>query len=191
MQCFKVAKLALLGGTGVGKDTFVQIFRKNFPRVSCQLIRLAEPLYEVQRFIYKTCSKEILGDVQDGILLNFLGKHMRSINSNVLLDRFAQSVQELESRVDMILCSDVRPVDVQFVKKMGFTVVYITADPQLTLERRKKRGDLSLGNSGHETEAGISADMYDFQISNNTTLKDYEKSTIQFLENFCHDFNWC
>ncbi|MBX7066815.1 MAG: hypothetical protein K1X28_06255 [Parachlamydiales bacterium] len=184
MPCVKIAKLALLGGPGVGKDTFVQILRKYFPSSSYQQIRLAEPLYEVQSFVYKTCSKEIGENAQDGQLLNFLGKHMRSINPNVLLDRFAQSVREMEQKVDLILCTDLRPIDARFVKEMGFMVVNIVADPSLTVERRKKRGDLSLGGSNHETEKGIDPNMYDLQITNNGTLQDYEKSVMQFLKEF-------
>lgn len=184
MPCVKIAKLALLGGPGVGKDTFVQIFRKYFPIFTFQQIRLAEPLYEVQDFVYKTCSKEIAMNTQDGVLLNFLGKHMRSINPNVLLDRFAQSVREMEQKADMILCSDLRPIDAFCVKEMGFLVVHIVADPSLAMERRKKRGDLSLGSSSHETENGITSNMYDVQIPNNGTLQDYEKCVVQFLKEF-------
>lgn len=179
-----IGKLALLGGPGVGKDTFVQILQKYFPHIALRHICLAKPLYEVQHFIYKICSKEISDDVQDGLLLNFLGKHMRSINPNVLLDRFAQSVLEVEPGVDVIFCSDVRPIDVPFVKNMGFTIVHIVADPQLSLERRIRRGDLSLGSIDHETEIGILNSMSDVQIANNGTFKDYEKSVIQFLNEF-------
>ena len=184
MLCLKVAKLALLGGPGVGKDTFVQIFRKHFPSVSYRQIRLAEPLYEVQRYIYKLCGQEIADGVQDGVLLNFLGKHMRGSNSNVLLDRFAQNVAEIGDEVELILCSDLRPKDALFVKEMGFVVVHIVAEASLALERRKKRGDLSLGSSSHETEAGIAANLYDVQLANHGTLEEYEKSVVEFLNEF-------
>lgn len=179
-----ITKLALLGRSGVGKDTFVQILQQSFPHIALRQICLAKPLYEVQHFIYKICSKEISDDDQDGLLLNFLGKHMRLINPNVLLDRFAQSVLEVGSGVDMILCSDARPIDIPFIKNMGFTIVHIVADPQLSLERRIRRGDLSLGSNDYETEAGIVIGMSDIQITNNSTFKDYEKSVIQFLNDF-------
>lgn len=186
-----VAKLALLGGPGVGKDTFIRCFRELYPHFSSRLIRLANPLYEVQNFIYKICSKEIEKDAQDGVLLNFLGKHMRSINPNVLLQPFAQAVKEIEAEksVDLILCSDVRPIDVQFVKQLGFTIVHIVTDPAIAYERRKLRGDLSLSDNCHVTEGGISAHMYDVQISNNGSMEDYKKTINQTLKEIFNDFN--
>jgi dephospho-CoA kinase len=182
----QVAKLALLGGPGVGKDTFIRCFRELYPHFSSRLIRLADPLYEVQNFIYKICSKEIEKDAQDGVLLNFLGKHMRSINPNVLLQPFAQAVKEIDAGkfVDLILCSDVRPVDAQFVRQLGFTIVRIETDPVIAFERRKLRRDLSLSDNGHVTEDGISANMYDVQISNNGTMQDYKKTINQTLKEF-------
>lgn len=184
MQSIKIAKLALLGGPGVGKDTFVQILRKRFPQISLRLIRLAEPLYEVQKFVYRSCSKEISDHVQDGILLNFLGQHMRSINPNVLLDRFAKAVQEIGDQRDLIICSDVRPIDAAFVKKLGFHIVHITANPDIALERRKRRGDFSLGSNSHITEKGILSEMYDTVISNNKSYEEYEMSVLQLLNDF-------
>lgn len=190
MCCTTVAKLALLGGPGVGKDTFIRIFQKLYSHISCRFIRLAEPLYEVQHFIYKMCLKEIETQIQDGILLNFLGKHMRAINPNVLLERFAKSVRETEPLVDMVICSDVRPIDAAFVGQMGFTIVHIAADPSIALERRKQRGDLTLGNSSHETETGIVAGMYDVQIANNDSLEEFEKSIDAFLQEFFYRSQW-
>ena len=178
------AKLALLGGPGAGKNTFVQIVQKKFPHVSVQLISLAKPLYEVQNFIYKICGKEIPDGIQDGFLLNFLGQYMRTINPYVLLDHLAQSLCEIKNSSDMILCSDARPMDISFIKKMGFTIVYIAADVHLSYERRKKRGDLSLGCPNHITETGLLEHMYDVQISNNGSLEEYEESVVHFLKNY-------
>jgi len=186
MCSIKVAKLALLGRPGVGKDTFIKCFRELYPHFSSQLIRLSNPLYEVQNFIYKICSKEIEKDVQDGVLLNFLGNHMRTINPNVLLQPFAQAVKDIEAKksMDVILCSDVRPIDAQFIKQLGFTIVNIVTDPAIAFERRKQRGDLSLGDNSHVTEDGISANMYNVQICNNGTIEDYKKIINQVLKDF-------
>jgi cytidine deaminase len=173
-------QIALLGGPGAGKDTFVRLFRKLHPNISCQVIRLAEPLYKIQKEVYKVCFREIKEGQQDGVLLNFLGKHMREIHPQVLIDHFANTVRE--SKADLILCSDARPLDIPFIKKMGFTVIHIATDPSLALERRRKRGDLSLGNSHHETELGISADLYDIQIPNQGSLEDFEKAILRVFQ---------
>jgi dephospho-CoA kinase len=173
-------KLALLGNTGVGKDTCVKIIQNRFSHLKLSLIQLAAPLYEAQNAIYQICGKEKGPDVQDGVLLNFLGQHMRLINPYVLKESFLRILEK--SQADLIICRDVRPLDVPFVREAGFFIVNIATDPSLCLERRKARGDLSLGASNHKTEVGLSAELYDTQIMNNSTLDNFERETVQFLQ---------
>jgi cytidine deaminase len=174
-------KLALLGNTGVGKDTFVKIFQKRFSTLSMSLIKLAAPLYEGQNAIYQICATEIDSEIQDGILLNFLGNHMRRINPNVIKESFLRELQKIGQEPDIIICHDARPLDVPFVKEAGFFILNITTDFQIALERRKARGDLSLGSSDHSTEKGLTAELYDAQILNNGTLHDFEQTIVKFI----------
>ena len=175
-------KLALLGNTGVGKDTFVRIFQKRYAHLSMHLIMLAMPLYEGQNAIYNICGRDIEEGVQDGILLNFLGNHMRRINPDVIKESFLRELQRNGQETDLIICHDARPLDVSFVREAGFYILNITTDPGIALERRKVRGDLSLGSSDHHTEKGLSAELYDAQIVNNGTLKDFEQKIIKFFD---------
>lgn len=174
-------KLALLGNTGVGKDTFVKIFQERFASLSIRLIKLATPLYEGQNAIYKLCGREIATGVQDGILLNFLGNHMRRINPDVIKESFLRELQRQGQEPDIFICQDARPLDVPFVREAGFFVLNIATDPEIALERRKVRGDLSLGASDHHTEKGLSVELYDAQILNNGSLEEFAQKIVKFI----------
>lgn len=178
----KPLKIGLLGTTGVGKDTCCQCIKKLFPNISIQVLRLAQPLYAVQNMVYQICGVEKGGDIQDGALLNFLGKHMRQINPQVLVDAFFDALRKVGTETDLILCPDVRPIDAPSLKKIGFTLIHILADPETALERRKKRGDLTLGQATHETESGLIPEACDAQIVNNGTFEELEGKLRQILQ---------
>ena len=178
----KSVKLGLLGTTGVGKDTCVKIIQKHYSDLRIKLIRLAAPLYEVQSFIYKICQREKDSNIQDGVLLNFLGKHLREINPDVLKRPFFQTLHESTSKADVIICSDVRPADVPFVKEEGFTILNIVTDSKVARQRRLERGDVSLGNPSHSTEKDAVINLSDYQISNNGSLEEFEKKVIEFMQ---------
>lgn len=175
-------RLAFLGSTGAGKDTCVNILKTRYPHVSMHVIRLAEPLYQAQDYIYRLCRKEKEYYAQDGSLLNFLGQKMRQINPSVLQASFAQALDNFKPDADITICCDVRPLDVPFVRSEGFFIVHVVTDLAITIQRRESRGDLSLGNSSHITEEGLSEDLYDAQISNNGTLEELEAKLIDLIQ---------
>lgn len=174
----KRLKLGLLGTTGVGKDTCVTIIKDHFQEWSFSPLRLADPLYQAQEAIYKICQKEKDFYSQDGELLNFLGNHMRKINPNVLKESFLTKVQDCDMH---ILCPDIRAVDVPFMRQAGFTIIHIEADPRLTHERRQRRGDLSLGETHHATELGITPSLYDHRLVNNGSLEAFRTNIINLM----------
>lgn len=180
----KQLRLGLLGTTGVGKDSCVQIIKNDFPELSISLLRLADPLYQAQDAIYKICKKLKDFNSQDGELLNFLGSHMRKINPNVLKEAFLNALLSCDPDVNCIICSDVRAVDVPFVREAGFVIIHINTDPFIALERRKIRGDVSLGKTNHETEKGICPSLYDHQLSNNESLEEFNVNVKKLILGF-------
>lgn len=180
-MCYSSVRIALLGSTGVGKDTCISIIKSNFTDKRILVIRLADPLYQAQAAIYEICKRNKEFWSQDGELLNFLGQHMRKVNPTVIKESFQNSLQASAIDVDLIICPDARPIDIPFIKESGFTIIHIYADAQITLERRKKRGDISLGQSNHSTEQGINPLLYDHQISNNGSLAELHENITKLL----------
>jgi cytidine deaminase len=176
-----ILKLGLLGTTGVGKDTCVNIIKNHFPQLAISIVRLADPLYEAQEAIYKICKTPKDFHSQDGELLNFLGSHMRKINPEVLKQSFLERMLNIDTNAHCIICPDVRALDVPFVRNAGFTIIHIDTDPIIALERRKIRGDVSLGKTNHATEKGICSMLYDHHLTNNGSISTYEENVKSLI----------
>lgn len=178
----KLAKIALFGTTGVGKTTFFRILKQLYSPVHIDEIKLATPLYNVQEYIYKLCSTQRAYEVQDGVLLNFLGQHMRAINPKVLENYFYERIKFLENS-PAVVCTDARPPDYKFIKDAGFTTILIKADKKVSQQRRIVRGDLSLSNPEHSTETNAEGEKlkFDFEISNNGSLEEFEESITKLM----------
>lgn len=182
-------RIALVGNTGVGKSTFVNICKKHFKTLKIKEIRLAKPLYQAQNYIYKICKVQKNPDAQDGVLLNFLGQHMRTINEDVIKIHFIEQLKKMPNNINLIICSDVRPIDVPFVKKQGFSLINIQTDREIALERRLKRGDISLANAQHSTEQQIYGFQPDHIIVNNKSIEDYQNAALGLVKKL-YDSNW-
>lgn len=177
----KQIKIGLIGNTGVGKGTFVEICVESYKHLKILNAKLADPLYEAQNQIYKICNVDKDFYSQDGILLNFLGQHMRSINPNILKDYMYKRLEE-SLNVDLLFCDDIRPLDIGFMKSYGFLIIKIVADEDITYERRKLRGDLTMGNAKHKTERGLEDAEFDYVVENNGTLEEYKNKVVSLLK---------
>ena len=87
-----VMKICFLAPSGYGKTTAVKILSKHYKVKS---IKIAEPLYELQKEFYNFIGKSITGE-QDGELLQFLGKKIRKENPSFLLEKFMRCVIRTE-----------------------------------------------------------------------------------------------
>jgi hypothetical protein len=162
-------RLALFGRPGAGKSStagFIEAYCRAAP-LGFYRLRLAEPLYRCQEFIYSTASRQLEAGVQDGALLNFLGSHLRRINPNVLLDDFRSRLEGLPAReAGIVLCDDMRAADAAEMKAMGFCFIHINAPNELRRERRAQRGDATPGDEDHPTERGLDGIRADYEIEN-------------------------
>lgn len=111
-------KICFLAPSGFGKSTAIELLSKKNNIVN---VKIAAPLYEMQDSFYKRLGKEVNG--QDGELLQFLGKKVRKENENFLLDVFKDTVEHVDA--DIISNDDCRPMDYEFLKKMGFVFIKI------------------------------------------------------------------
>lgn len=186
-----IRKWALFGMPGAGKSTTTARLQHLLSTQGTELhhIRLADPLYECQREIYRIAGRPLADQhVQDGELLNFLGTHLRKINPTVLLDRFAIELRRVDDELRrngigeaLILCDDVRPADEPFVRSCGFTLVKVTAHEDLCCRRRQARRDLSLGSATHATEVGIDTITPDAELRNDSTIDQLDQALQRLL----------
>ena len=164
--------IALSGPRGAGKSTFAALVTKELRRHRQQvtLLRIAEPLYQVQELIYKLARCSIAGSsFQDAELLTFLGRHFRKIRKTSLLDAFVRQIQESTkkaSRRHVVLCSDARSPDLPFLRRNGFSLGFVYA-PKETIDKRLiARGDANRTRSARELEVTYRQTKWDFEIDN-------------------------
>ena len=106
---------------------------------------------------------------------------MRSINEKVIEEHFISQFNKILNHAEIVICSDVRPRDFSFMKHHNFLFIHIEAEESLSLERRKKRGDISLANSKHWTEKQDSEFIPDYKITNNGSLEDYKLNVLNLV----------
>ncbi|MFD5423812.1 hypothetical protein ACFWJT_38075 [Streptomyces sp. NPDC127069] len=172
-------KIALYGLPGAGKSTAAQVLTQELASLGVEVVRLrlAEPLYEAQWAIYVMAGRPLADETQqDGQLLNMLGTQMRRINPDALTDPFTFRARqaEKESPNAVLLCDNLRAPDVETVTGLGFRLVEITAPSDLRRSRRQERGDLSVGDESHPTEAPLEVEPWR-RIDNAGDLTAYQR----------------
>ncbi len=184
-----ISRIALFGPPGAGKSTSNKILSELCKEKSWkhQTIKLAEPLYTAQSTIYEIAGVKLNNFYQqDGELLNFLGYYLRKLNPSVLLDAFSERLNELVTSYEdasrlIIVCDDMRQPDCEHLRNLGFLLVRIEADDELCKARKVARGDVTLGNKNHATEAGLDSITADLKISNNGSMKELRTQIANFL----------
>jgi hypothetical protein len=191
-----INRLALYGIPGAGKSTTTRLVRHicQTNDIEFSLIKLAEPLYAAQQAIYSISGRPLDGYYQqDGELLSFLGIYMRKINPDVLIETFRVKLNAEVERLNeinnpaLIICDDMRRPDAQFLQLNGFKFVRIIADEGVCVERKKLRGDLSVGSSTHPSEAGLDDITPHFTIMNNSSIAELELAVEAILREDLHD----
>ncbi len=170
-------RIALFGWPGAGKSTTASALRRVLTGMGREaaVVRIAAPLYDVQRSFYDRADTALGEGQQDGRLLNFLGSHFRQATPGFLLADFAQRCAgALLGGADAVVCDDARPADFREVAEQGFTVVRVTAPDALRRERKSGRGDRLAGRDDHPTEAGVDDITPDYEIDNSGTLEELE-----------------
>ena len=166
----EVTIIGLTGNMGSGKSTTATILKKLAG--PAHIIKFAQPLYDMQEFIYARAGLE---PVKDRRLLQWLGTEWgRSIKRDLWVDIWKEDVAEcLERNKDaIVICDDVRfDEEAQVIKDMGGKVVRLVSD----VTRIDKV------NTGHDSEKGVLNSLVDATIYNNGSLEDLELNVKYLL----------
>ncbi|MDP9988318.1 hypothetical protein QMY03_08835 [Arthrobacter sp. KFRI-F3372] len=186
------AKFALFGLPGSGKSTFRKVSELVARDLDLQLqhLRLADPLYAAQEAIYAIAGAPLdTPDTQDGELLNMLGVHMRRINPRILEEHATIRIRELAAAPNrhpgnsrILICDDMRPTDASFMRRLGFKFVLIDVPPNVSVDRRENRGDISLGSLSDPNERGVAGIDHDFVIDNSGDVSRLFENARRFWE---------
>lgn len=161
-------KICFLAPSGYGKSTAIEILKKHF---DIENIKIAEPLYELQKEFYEKLGIEV-GDKQDGELLQFYGKKVRKENATFLLEEFEKKLKNVEATI--ISNDDCRPNDYTFLKEQGFIFIKING-------YKRDRDDITQADAKSKIE-WQSEIPYDYEIDNYGTKEEYEEKLLNLME---------
>jgi len=163
-------KICFVAPSGYGKTTAIKILSKLY---KIKNIKIAKPLYDIQRYFYKKIKAKKLGE-QDGELLQFLGIKIRKENASFLTDTFVKEVKKYEHLQAIIANDDCRPPDYSTLKGLGFVFVKINGFCRNRVDHTKANPNLSL-----EWKSVI---PYDFSVDNYGTMLEYKNNLIILIK---------
>lgn len=155
-------KICLYGPTGSGKSTLAEHLVHAHGAVR---IKVAEPLYDLQRQLYEYIDKPILG--QDGELLQYLGQKIEAERPGWLGARFVDKVHSCGARI--VVNDDCRPNSFAALRDDGFVFVGVRTSADTMLARL--RSDHTPVDPAHPVEQGWEQFRADFEIDNNGPLE--------------------
>lgn len=174
--------IAFTGKMGSGKSTAIAELRKlvNYQTAN---VKFAQPLYDIQEFIYKRISgvyQRPESFVKDRTLLQWLGTNWGrdTISDSVWVDIWRHQVDlvtTLQTNVEVITCDDLRfNNEALAVKSAGGIVVQIT--------RKDANPDGGFGIKKHASEEGILDSLIDIKLQNDGNMEELSRKLNRILE---------
>ncbi|CAN7771454.1 hypothetical protein LJR245_007556 [Rhizobium leguminosarum] len=165
-------KIALIGPSGSGKSTFTSELKEEFKSKgkSVAVLKLASPLYGLQKQFYAAAGKMIAEDAQNQVLLEAIAGQLRSISPTALIDHLEHRLNETDA--DIVLNDDLRDDDVDLprLRALGFKVVRIVSPDSSRISRLGCRNDVStIINS--ELDVQIARIDADIVVSNDSDME--------------------
>lgn len=167
--------LAFTGAMGTGKSTAINHVQYQPPQ-NAKLIKFAQPLYDMQRLIYQRVGKP---EVKDRKLLQWLGTEWgRSISETLWIDLWRKEVYKALAQDIIVLVDDCRfDNEAKAIKALGGKVVRLVG-------KTDKRDVVRGGLEKHASESGLSPELIDFTLPNNSTKKAFLDNVEEVYANF-------
>ncbi len=168
------------GNMGVGKSTAIQALKDFVFPQEVHLVKFAQPLYDMQEFIYRRISTVVQRDesfTKDRKLLQWLGTDWGrdTIKQDLWVSIWKQAVLslQLEDLEAIIVCDDVRfDNEGEAIKELGGQVIKIIR-PDSTSHAQG-----GVGIVGHKSEGGVSNNYIDFIVENRDTVAGFEERLV-------------
>lgn len=138
-------KIVFYGKSGSGKSTTcsnaIKYYQDKGKKV--QVIKLAYPLYVLQKEFYDIAEVNIRFYDQNQALLESIASHLREINPNSIISNFSKRLSKSEA--DIIINDDLRDTKIDYptMKEAGFIFIKICCNEELREKRLRERNDLN------------------------------------------------
>ena len=179
-----VLRLSLVAPSGSGKSSTASFMlaRARAYGFSARIVKLASPLYDLQRRYYEIAGEPIAAGAQNQPLLEQIARDLRAIRADALVHDFFARLADTDA--DIVINDDLRDMDVDLpaLRARGFRTVRVMARQEVRARRLKHRGDLrTLLNS--PLDAPLVAHEPDYVIENNgDDLAAYERTVAGFID---------
>jgi len=169
-------RICVFGLSGSGKSTFAGLVEQFCADegLECQRVKLAEPLYRLQRAAYHVAGVQIGPEVQDQVLMRLLAEQLRRLNPRALADDFTRRIRTIGPGV-AVVNDDLRDphIDHPTVRALGFTLVRLVCSPRNRRLRLADRADLTIDTT-EAAEAELDAIEPDLVVTNDGSLTDLQ-----------------
>lgn len=171
----RVLQVAVVGPSGAGKSTFATVLQQlaTSRDYSSARVRLATPLYNLQKLVYEEAGVHMSEGEQDQGLMEQLAEHLRRIRPTAIIDHLLHRLEQTDAQV--IITEDLRDpvIDAPTLRRAGFRFVRVVAPDHLRDQRRGARGDLT--QSDRSTTA-LDKIPVDATLVNDGSLNAYEQA---------------
>jgi cytidine deaminase len=175
-------KLCIIAPAGSGKSTVARLIceRAQERGLSCAVIKLAEPLYDIQAKFYDTAKVSIGRYQQNHGLLESIADYLRSIDKWSIANHFKE--RYLATEADIVINDDLRDSDIDWpvLQELGFSVLYVEASEIIRHTRLQGRGDLEVSATS-KLDAIIKRIPVDFTIDNSSESLEELIETVDEL----------
>ncbi|MDM4721530.1 hypothetical protein QTQ03_18730 [Micromonospora sp. WMMA1363] len=143
-----ILRVSVVGLAGAGKSTCASLIA-DFAReqgLSHAVVKLAEPLYDLQDQVYRRSGVTLPAGAQDQVLMEALADAMRRIRPTAIVDDFLARLDR--ATADVIVNDDLRDPhhDAPGLTGRGFRILRVTCDDDVRRKRLAERGDPSLAD---------------------------------------------
>lgn len=170
--------IGICGEMGAGKSAVNAIIRELYMGF-CPLVKLAEPLYDIQDFIYDRVGLARAEGLKDRRLLQWLGTDWgRAISPDMWVILWKDRVKELllSTYNPLVVCDDVRfENEAQAVLDMRGILIKVRAPEHM----RADRIDTTL--SHHASERGVADAVCSYIVENSGTLSDLRERVSHIM----------
>jgi energy-coupling factor transporter ATP-binding protein EcfA2 len=170
-------RICLFGPTGSGKSTIARHLTNTY---DAELIKIAEPLYRLQRVFYETLG--ISQERQDGELLQFFAQKIEKEQPGWLGQQAVRQVNR--SQAALVLNDDCRLNSYSALLGAGFTFIHVRTPAEVIAKR--SRDDYRPVDPRHPVEQGFDQFRTDHVLANegefSTTLRNAEGLVKKLLD---------
>jgi hypothetical protein len=174
-----VIRICFYGLTGSGKSTIARMLCESV-RVRGQravILKLADPLYRLQREFYAVAGAPLEVGQQDQVLLESIARHLRRISPTSLADDFQARLERCGAEV--VINEDLRDPDIDYprLRALRFRFVRVTVDEAVRRTRLTSRHDLSTVVDS-ETTRRLELIVPDLELNNSGRDLEQLRTTV-------------